>query len=47
MRGKPTETDFLNGEIVRRASRVGISVPINYTLTLLARARNAADKLQS
>lgn len=45
MRGKPTEIDFLNGEIVSRASRLGISVPINRTLTLLVKSaeRGEAD----
>jgi 2-dehydropantoate 2-reductase len=38
MRGKPTEIDFLNGEIVRHASRLGIPVPINRTLTLLVKS---------
>jgi 2-dehydropantoate 2-reductase len=28
-RGKPTEIDFLNGYIVRNATKVGISVPVN------------------
>lgn len=36
-RGKPTEIDFLNGEIVRLAKRHGIDVPINRTLTLLVK----------
>ena len=43
MRGKPTEIDFLNGEIVRRASRLGISVPINRTLTLLVKSAERGD----
>lgn len=37
MRGRPTEIDFLNGEITRRAARHGIDVPINRTLTLLTK----------
>lgn len=37
MRGRPTEIDFLNGEILRRAARHGIDVPINRTLTLLTK----------
>jgi 2-dehydropantoate 2-reductase len=28
-RGRPPAIDFLNGEIVRRASRHGIPVPVN------------------
>ncbi len=37
MRGRPTEIDYLNGEIVRRAAKHGIDVPINRTLTLLTK----------
>jgi 2-dehydropantoate 2-reductase len=37
MRGRPTEIDFLNGEIVRRAAKHGLDVPINRTLTLLTK----------
>lgn len=37
MRARPTEIDFLNGEVVRRAARHGIDVPINRTLTLLTK----------
>lgn len=37
MRARPTEIDFLNGEIVRRAAKHGIDVPINRTLTLLTK----------
>lgn len=49
MRGKRTEIDFLNGEIVRRASRLGLNVPINRTLTLLVKSaeRGEADDFQS
>jgi 2-dehydropantoate 2-reductase len=49
MRGKPTEIDFLNGDIVRRASRLGIPVPINRTLTLLVKSaeRGQAGNPQS
>lgn len=45
MRGKPTEIDFLNGEIVKRAQVHGIDVPINRALTLLVKSaeRNIAD----
>ncbi len=35
--GKPTEIELLNGEVVKRASRLGIAVPINRTLTLLVK----------
>ena len=38
LRGKPTEIDYLNGEIVNRAARLGIDVPINRTLTLLVKS---------
>ncbi|SMO74871.1 ketopantoate reductase [Thalassovita litoralis] len=37
MRGRPSEIDFLNGEIVRLAAKHGIDVPINRTLTLLVK----------
>ena len=49
MRGKRTEIDFLNGEIVRRARRLGIDVPINRTLTLLVKSaeRGEVDDSQS
>lgn len=38
MNGKPTEIDFLNGEIVARAARHDIAVPLNRTLTLLVKS---------
>ena len=38
MQGKPTEIDFLNGEIVRRADKLGLAVPVNRTLTLLVKS---------
>jgi 2-dehydropantoate 2-reductase len=40
-RGKPTEIAFLNGEVVKRAARLGIEVPINRTLTLLVKSAEA------
>ena len=43
MRGKPTEIDFLNGEIVKRAARFGLSVPINRTLTLLIKSAGRGE----
>ncbi|GAB2584842.1 ketopantoate reductase family protein [Nitrincola alkalisediminis] len=46
MNGKPTEIDFLNGEIVRRAHAHGIHVPINRTLTLLVKSAEAKGKDQ-
>lgn len=42
MRGKPTEIDFLNGEIVSRAEKHGLDVPVNRTLTLLVKSAEAA-----
>lgn len=47
--GKPTEIDYLNGEIVDRAARLGIDVPINRTLTLLVKSaeRQRADEGQT
>lgn len=38
MQGKRTEIDYLNGEIVRRAAKHGLDVPINRTLTLLVKS---------
>ncbi|MFC3851394.1 ketopantoate reductase family protein [Salinispirillum marinum] len=38
MQGKRTEIDYLNGEIVRRAAKHGMDVPINRTLTLLVKS---------
>ena len=37
MRGRPTEADFLNGEIVRRGEAAGLAVPVNRALWLLAK----------
>lgn len=34
-RGQPTEIDYLNGEIVRQAERIGVGAPINSLLTSL------------
>jgi len=45
-RGKPTEIDYLNGEIVNRAAKLGIDVPINRILTLMVKSaerRNTVD----
>lgn len=38
LNGKPTEIDFLNGEVVHRADKHGIDVPINRTLALLVKS---------
>jgi len=43
MNGKTTEIDFLNGEIVKRANKHGIAVPINRTLTLLVKSAERFD----
>ncbi|WOJ98401.1 2-dehydropantoate 2-reductase [Congregibacter brevis] len=32
MAGRPTEVEFLNGELLRRATSLGISLPLNSTL---------------
>jgi 2-dehydropantoate 2-reductase len=37
MRGKPTEIDYLNGEIHRRAARHGIATPVNTALWALVK----------
>ena len=34
-RGQPTEVDFLNGVVVREASAVGRTAPVNAALTAL------------
>lgn len=46
MQGKRTEIDFLNGEIVRRADKLGMSVPINRTLTLLVKSAERSGGLK-
>lgn len=40
-RGRATEIGFLNGEIVRRAEVLGISVPLNAAMTVLVRLAEA------
>lgn len=42
LRGRPTEIDHLNGEIVRRADRHGIAVPHNRTLYLMTKLAERA-----
>jgi 2-dehydropantoate 2-reductase len=37
-RGKRTEIDEINGEVVRRAGSIGVPVPVNRTLWMLVRA---------
>jgi 2-dehydropantoate 2-reductase len=37
-RGAPTEIEAINGEIVRRAERLGVDTPVNYTLWQLVKA---------
>ncbi len=44
MRGRPTEVDYLNGEIVALAKRLGISAPINESIVgLVKEAESAAN----
>lgn len=43
---KRTEIDFINGVIVRQAQALGISVPVNSTLTNLVKTIEASYKLQ-
>ncbi len=38
-RGRPTEIEFLNGYVARRAAELGLEAPINATLAALLRAR--------
>lgn len=47
MHGKKTEIDFLNGEVVRRAAKHGMDVPINRTLTLLVKSAEHSGALKS
>jgi 2-dehydropantoate 2-reductase len=44
-KGKRTEIDFINGAIVRIGEEIGVSTPINYTLTALVKglARSTAN----
>ncbi len=44
-KGKRTEIDFINGAIVRIGEEIGVSTPINYTLTALVKGleRSAAN----
>jgi 2-dehydropantoate 2-reductase len=41
-RGRPTEVDFLNGEIVRLAERIGADAPLNRRIVELVHAAEAA-----
>jgi len=41
-RGRPTEVDHLNGEIVRLARRAGVEAPLNQRIVELVRAAEAA-----
>ena len=36
-KGRKTEIDFINGAVVREADKLGISVPVNRTVTNLIR----------
>lgn len=45
MNGKPTEIDFLNGEVVNLAAKHGIAVPINRTLTLLVKSAERGNSV--
>jgi len=47
LRGKPTEIDMLNGEVVRRGEALGVPVPVNRTLHALVRLREGGDDLAS
>lgn len=41
-RGKPTEIDQLNGEVVRRAAALGLTVPVNNALWVMVKLAEAA-----
>lgn len=47
MNGKRTEIDFLNGDVVQKAAKHGIDVPINRTLTLLVKSAEHSGALKS
>lgn len=40
-RGKPSEIDFLNGEVVRRAALHGLQTPVNHALWVLVKLAEA------
>lgn len=42
MRGRATEIDYLNGEILRRAGAAGIDVPLNNAVTVLLKLAEAS-----
>lgn len=42
--GRPTEIDYLQGEITALATRVGTTAPVNAALVALVRAAEAGDK---
>lgn len=46
-RGKPSEIDFLNGEVVRRGEALGIAVPVNRTLWTLVKLIEAQQAGQA
>jgi 2-dehydropantoate 2-reductase len=45
VRGKPTEIDALNGEVVRRGRALGVPTPVNHALHALVRLREGGDDL--
>ncbi len=47
LRGKPSEIDFLNGEVVRRGEALGIAVPVNRTLWTLVKLIEAEQAGQA
>ncbi len=42
--GRPTEIDFLNGEIVRLGNRLGLDTPVNEKLVALVKAAEAGGR---
>ena len=36
-KNRPTEIDFINGAVVNEAQKLGISVPVNETVTRIVR----------
>jgi 2-dehydropantoate 2-reductase len=43
-KSRPTEIDWINGEIVRRADEYGFPVPVNRTLIAMVKARQAFSR---
>lgn len=38
-RGRPSEIDYINGAVPSEAARIGVTAPVNETLTVLVKVR--------